>query len=271
MRLLLAGTLVASLALLAIWSFQRRLIYFPAPHVPRPKDVGLSAAEAVAFTSSDGVRLAGWFLGTPRSTATVIVFNGNAGNRAYRAPLANALAAAGFSVLLFDYRGYGENSGSPSEAGLAADARAAQAYVAERPGVDSARIVYFGESLGSGVAVRLATERRPMALVLRSPFSSLPEVAQHHYGWLPVRWLLRDRFDSLSRIDSVNCPVLVIAGDSDTIVPTTQSVRLYEHARDPKRLLVIEHADHNDEVLLNGPQVLSAVRGFVDHWQPASQ
>ena len=93
--------------------------------------------------------------------------------------------------------------------------------------MDSARIVYFGESLGTGVAVRLATERRPMALVLRSPFSSLPEVAQHHYGWLPVRWLLRDRFDSLSRIDSVNCPVLVIAGDSDTIVPTTQSIRLY--------------------------------------------
>ena len=166
-------------------------------------------------------------------------------------------------MLLFDYRGYGENAGSPSEAGLAVDARAAQEYVLRRPDVDRERVVYFGESLGSAVAVRLATERPPLALVLRSPFTSLADVGQHHYPMLPVHWLLRDRFDSLSRISMVRCPVLVIAGKRDTIVPAAQSIRLYEHAREPRRLLLIDNADHNDDVLLSGPQVIGAVREFV--------
>ena len=263
MRFLIAALVVFALAGLAVWSAQRRLIYFPAAHVPRPEDVGLTA-EVVAFTTSDGVRLAGWFVRAPAPTATVIVFNGNAGNRAYRGPLAARLASSGFSVLLFDYRGYGENGGSPSEAGLAADARAAQEYVLRRPDVNRERIVYLGESLGSAVAVRLATERQPLALVLRSPFTSLADVGQYHYPILPVRWLLRDRFDSFSRISAVRCPVLVIAGRGDTIVPAAQSIRLHDHARGPRRLLLIDGADHNDDALLSGPQIIGAVREFVE-------
>ena len=149
---------------------------------------------------------------------TVIVFNGNAGNRAFRAPLAAALAEHGISVLLFDYRGYGGNPGSPSEEGLAADARAARRYVAGRAGSD--RIVYFGESLGSGVAVRLAAEQPPAALILRSPFTSLTDTGRHHYPFLPVGMMLIDRFASIDRIRDIRCPLLVIAADHDSVVPT---------------------------------------------------
>ncbi len=192
---------------------------------------------------------------------TVIVFNGNAGNRAFRAPLAAALAEHGISVLLFDYRGYGGNPGSPSEEGLAADARAARRYVAGRAGSD--RIVYFGESLGSGVAVRLAAEQPPAALILRSPFTSLTDTGRHHYPFLPVGMMLIDRFASIDRIRDIRCPLLVIAADHDSVVPTALSRRLFEAALEPKRLAIIDRTDHNDYELLAGQRVVTAITSFL--------
>ncbi len=153
-----------------------------------------------------------------------------------RAALAVALNRMGLSVLLFDYRGYGGNPGRPSEEGLAADARAAQAWLAAQPEVDPDRIAYFGESLGAAVAVGLAVQRPPAALVLRSPFTSLADVGAVHYPWLPVRRLLLDRYPSIERIASVHAPLLVIAGDRDDIVPLSLSRRLYDAAAEPKRL-----------------------------------
>src|SRR5437660_9198478 len=178
---------VPALFLVLIWIGQRRLIYFPFAGVPPPRDVGLPQAEAVSFTTADGVTLDAWFVppAAPGRHLTTIVFSGNAGNRAMRAPLAAALAQHGIATLLTDYRGYGGNAGSPSDAGLALDARAARSYVARRPDVDPARIVYFGESLGSGVGVRLAADERPLALILRSPFTSLADVGRLHYPLLP--------------------------------------------------------------------------------------
>ena len=183
--LVAVAVLVAVVGLL--WSQQRRLIYYPAPRAVPPAATVLPGAEEVSFPTEDGLRLAGWFVpatgppgrrpGQPRSPA-VLVCNGNAGNRSLRAPLAAALARAGLAVLLFDYRGYAANPGRPTEAGLAADARAAVAYLAARPEVDPARLVYFGESIGAAVALRLAVERPPAALVLRSPFASLAEVGR---------------------------------------------------------------------------------------------
>jgi uncharacterized protein len=250
--------------LLLIWIGQRRMIYFPFGTVPAPGDVGLGRAEKVRFATDDGLTLNGWFVPAERPGAdTVIVFNGNAGNRAYRSDLAAWMATAGMGVLLFDYRGYAENSGSPSEEGLALDARAARRYVLSRPDVDARRLVYFGESLGSAVAVRLAVEHPPRALVLRSPFTSFVDLGRVHYPFLPVAWLLRDRFPSIDRIAQVTCPVLVIAGANDTIVPAAQSRRLFEAARKPKRLLIVERADHNDEALAAGQQVVAAVTTFV--------
>lgn len=253
---LLTGGVILALA----WAFQRSLIYFPLGSAGTPADVGLDATESITFVTDDGIRLAGWFVAsrTSPSRGTIIVFNGNAGTRAFRAELARALREHGIGVLLFDYRGFGGNPGRPTEDGLARDARAARAFLETRADVDQRRVFYFGESLGSAVAVRLAAERPPAALVLRSPFTSLAEVGRVHYPVLPVEWLLRDRFDSLSRIAAVRCPVVVIAGDRDSVVPFSQSRRIYAAVPGSRSLVVVEGADHNDARLVFGPQVVHA-------------
>ena len=254
--------------------YQRRLIYFPAQRVPAVESV-LPGAEEVTLETDGGLTLAGWFLpaqavsgraaaatDTPR--LAVIVFNGNAGNRAYRAPLAEALARrAGVSVLLFDYRGFGGNPGVATEDGLAADARAARAYLASRPDVDPEGIVYFGESLGSAVAVRLATEHPPAALVLRSPITSLPDVGAIHYPYLPVRLLVWDRYAAIERIARVGAPVLVVVAEHDSIVPPRISRRLFDAALEPKRLAVIPGADHNDAEILDGDRLMREIVTFL--------
>lgn len=243
--------------LVLAWALQRRLIYLPSGRVPAAGSV-LPGAEEVSFDTEDGLRLRGWFVpGT--AGATVLVFNGNAGNRADRAALAAALGRAGLSVLLFDYRGYGGNPGHPSESGLAADARAARGYLLSRPDVRPASIVYFGESLGAAVAVGLAAEHPPAALVLRSPFTALADVAQLHYPYLPARLLLKDRYDSLARIRLVRCPLLVVAGGADGIVPAAQSRELHDAAAEPKRYVEIPGAGHNDLELLAGDRLVREV------------
>jgi fermentation-respiration switch protein FrsA (DUF1100 family) len=244
-----------------LWAGQRGFIYFPASDVPAPAAVGLPGAELVTFETQDGLTLEGWFVpaGAPETGYTVLVCNGNAGHRGHRADLAAQLSARGLAVFLFDYRGYGGNPGLPSEEGLARDARAALGHLGRQPDVDAKRIVFFGESLGAAVAVRLALEYPPAALVLRSPFSSLTEMGLRHYPFLPVRWLLRDRYPSINRIGGITSPLLVIAGDADRVVPIDDSRALYDAAPHPKRLVVIPDADHNDEALAAGPVLVRAV------------
>jgi hypothetical protein len=266
-----ALTLVALLgvALVLIWAGQRRLMYFPERRVSTPEALGLANVEEVVFPTPDGLDLHGWFVPARDPRATVLVFNGNAGNRAHRAPLAIALQRRGLNVLLMDYRGYGENGGSPSEEGLAADGRAARTYLTSRPDVDASRLVYFGESLGTGVAVRLASEHPPAVLVLRSPFTSMADVGRFHYPFLPVGSLLQDRFPSLDRIDGIQSPLLVVAGDRDRIIPPEQSRRLYEAATGQKDLVVVPGADHNDYELLAGEPLIQAVVAFIERHVPA--
>ena len=266
MRGAAAFAIVVLVALGLIWAMQRRMIYFPMGQVPAPGEGGRANVELVRFATADGIELDGWFLRAPEASApiTIIVFNGNAGNRSHRIELADALGQHGFQVLLMDYRGYGGNAGAPSERGLVEDSRAAFAYIVSRRDVDASRLVYFGESLGAAVAVGLASEHPPAALILRSPFTSLSDVGQHHYPFLPVRLLLRDRYPSLDRIRTINAPLLVIAGDRDGIVPIDQSRRLFDVAQDPKELLVIEGADHNDYALLAGNEMVEAIVRFLD-------
>ncbi|CKR57733.1 alpha/beta superfamily hydrolase [Mycobacterium tuberculosis] len=223
------------------------------------------AGRDVVVETQDGMRLGGWYFPhtSGGSGPAVLVCNGNAGDRSMRAELAVALHGLGLSVLLFDYRGYGGNPGRPSEQGLAADARAAQEWLSGQSDVDPARIAYFGESLGAAVAVGLAVQRPPAALVLRSPFTSLAEVGAVHYPWLPLRRLLLDHYPSIERIASVHAPVLVIAGGSDDIVPATLSERLVAAAAEPKRYVVVPGVGHNDPELLDGRVMLDAIRRFL--------
>jgi uncharacterized protein len=255
--------LVASGLVALLWSQQRRMIYFPTPGPLPPAATVLPNGRDVVLETDDGIRLGAWYFPARTPGPAVLVCNGNGGNRWLRTELAAALSRAGVSALLFDYRGYGGNPGRPTEDGLAADARAAQAWLAAQPDVDPNRIAYFGESLGAAVAVGLAVQRPPAALLLRSPFTSLADVAAVHYPWLPARRLLLDRYASIERIASVSAPVLVIAGDRDDIVPASLSRRLFDAAVDPKRWLLVPGAGHNDRELLDGRQMMDAVERFL--------
>ena len=260
MTLLPIGLLVL-LTVALLWLLQRRLIYFPAAGVPAVEDV-LPGWRAVTLATQDGLRLEAWYSAPGRAEPVVIVLSGNAGNRADRAPLGSRLAAEGLGVLLVDYRGYGGNPGRPSETGLAEDARAAARFVAERePGHP---VVLFGESLGAAVAVELAATEPPAALILRSPFTSLADAANEHFPLVPARWLLRDRYPTDERIGAVRSPILIIAGSDDSIVPAAQSRTLHELAPEPKELVIILGADHNDADLLAGDELIRLVIGFID-------
>lgn len=251
----------AVLVLSGLWLLQRRLIYFPVSEVP-PISSTLPGARIVKISTGDGLTLTGWFVAPPAPTAAVLVLNGNAGNRADRAHLAMALVERGYEVLLFDYRGYGGNEGSPSEEGLALDAAAAFTVLGEVATAD--RSIILGESLGAAVAARLAVESPPTAMVLRSPFPSLSEVAAVHYPYLPARLLLRDRYDISQTVSTLEIPVLVVAGSADSIVPTSLSRAVYEAASPNAHWAVIEGADHNDPALSSGQPLLDAIDRFLD-------
>lgn len=261
------GPLLGSVLGSVLGPLQSRLIYFPSRD-PLPAAAAVLPGGEDVTLDSDGIRLGAWFWPAPDRARgpAVLICNGNAGDRMLRAPLAAALRRAGLSVLLFDYRGYSGNPGRPSEEGLAADARAARSFLAAHPDVDPARVAYFGESLGAAVAVRLALEWPPAALVLRSPFTSLTDVGRIHYPWLPVGALLADRYPSISRVARLTAPLLVIAGGCDSVVPTELSRRLYDAACEPKRFVLVADADHNSPELLDGPGMVDAiVRFFREH------
>jgi hypothetical protein len=266
--ILAAVVLVAALVLAALWVFQRRLIYFPYPSQVGRASVVLPGAREITLQTTDGLKLDAWFMpaiGGDRRV-TVLVANGNAGNRSMRAPLAAALARAGLSVLLFDYRGFGGNPGAPTEEGLARDARAAYRVLVEDLGVPLDRLLYFGESLGAAVVTRLATEHQPAGIVLRSPFVDLASVGRIHYPFLPVQALLKDRYPVAGQLRRLSVPVTVIYGTRDSIVPPDQSRAVAAAAAGGRtRVVAIGGAEHNDRALLDGTQLIEAVVELADY------
>ncbi len=263
-RRIARGSLVLMLILGAVvgvlWALQRQLIYFPDA-TPVPPAAGVIAGSRdVTLHTADGLELGAWFVpaaGHEDTAMAVLVAPGNGGNRAGRAEFAERLSQRGLAVLLMDYRGYGGNPGSPSEEGLAADAVAA-AHALEELGYPAERTLYFGESLGSGVVAALQTERPCAGVVLRSPFTDLGDVGAHHYPWLPVRTLLRDRFPVAEHFASSDVPVTVIYGDKDSVVPSRLSARVADQAPSLAERVVVAGADHNDPVMF-GAQVVDAV------------
>ena len=260
LRAALVLVVLSTLLVGLLWTFQRRLVYLPdggpvpvaAGAVPGGRDVELSTA--------DGLTLGAWFVPGPAAGApTVLVANGNGGHRGLRAPLARALSSAGLGVLLFDYRGYGGNPGSPSEEGLALDVRAARTWLLEEGGVPQDRLLYYGESLGCGVVTGLAVEHPPAGLLLRSPFTDLAAVGSEHYPFLPVRLLLRDRYPVAEQVARVRVPTTVVLGAADTIVPPAQSRAVADAAAQLHRRVEVPGADHNDAALLDGEALVDAV------------
>lgn len=257
--------LLAALALLSFVAVGMldRMIFQPTPGVDlRPEALGLEAQE-VWLRTEDGVRLHA-FRVPPRGGSlglALLFLHGNAGNASHRLPNAALLAEQGLDVLLPDYRGYGLSGGSPDEAGTYADARAALRWLEREAGYPGPRVLVFGRSLGGAVAVELARDRALAGLVLESTFTSVADVAHAALGF-GLGPLLRGRYDAASRIGAVRCPILVLHGDRDRIVPFELGRRLFEHAPEPKAFETIRGAGHNDTVEVGGRPYLSRLRAF---------
>jgi len=260
LRILVLLAIVGGLMLL----FEKKLIYFPmAEHDVTPAQLGL-AYEDVELRTEDAVRIRGWFLPVRGSRWSVLFCHGNGGNISHRLDRVLLMQQhLGVDMLLFDYRGYGTSEGSPDEEGTYRDARAAYRWLVARVG-DPGRIVVFGESLGAAVALQLALESEAHALVLESPFASIPEMAKAVYPFLPVWPLVRTRYDNLAKIGGLRMPLLVLHGDRDEIVPFAQGRRVFEAAPEPKSFFAIPGAHHNDTYAVGGEAYWLTLRAFLD-------
>jgi hypothetical protein len=236
--LLLVGVMVV---------LENSLIFFPSVYPEgfwQPQDL---AFEDAWFEAPDGTQLHGWYVPHENPRAVILFAHGNGGNLSHRAEIVGQMVRRlGVSMLVFDYRGYGRSAGSPHEAGVLADARAARRWLAQRAGIAESDVVLFGDSLGGGVMVDLAAKDGARGLILLNTFSSLPDVAAFHYRWLPVKMLMRSRLDSRSKIGDYHGPLIQFHGDRDSIVPLSLAERLFDAAHEPKRFVTVPNGDHND-------------------------
>ena len=239
--------------------------YLYAPDTSRPDLAKSNAADmkVIEVKTVDGLTLQGWYKPPANASKPVVIeFQGDSGNIGDRSFKARALSKAGYGVLLAEYRGYGGNPGSPSEYGLYTDAHAYIDLLGTK-GIPVKRVVFYGESLGTGVAVQMALEYpRAKALVLETPYTDLLSVDIPNPIWRAVRWVVRDRYDNAAKMDKVAMPVLVVFGDKDTVIPNAQGQRIFDLAHEPKKLEVIPGGGHND--LYNfgaGAKIIS----FLDH------
>ena len=230
--------------LAAMYVWQRSLMYFPDTTRRAPASVGVPQAEEIELKSSDGERLIAWHVPAPADKPVILYFQGNGGGLDLRAHRFAKLAASGLGLLALNYRGYGGSTGRPSEDGLHRDAAAAYEFASSRYG--AGRVVLWGESLGTGVAVALAASRPVARVLLESPFTSTADVAASIYWFVPVRLLMHDQFRSDQRIANVRAPVLVLHGVRDSVVPIDFGKRLYERIRSPKQFISRAAAEHND-------------------------
>ena len=263
------GLIACYLIVVVVMSLlENQLIFFPSVYPEgdwQPRGV---AVEDAWFELTDGTRLHGWYVEAPDPRAIVLFAHGNGGNLSHRIDIVDALAnSLGASVLVFDYRGYGRSKGRPSADGILADARAARRWLADRTGTPEPEIVLMGESLGGAVMVDLASVDGARALVLENTFSSLPDVAAHHYPWLPVRLVMRARLDSAAKIGNYRGPLLQFHSDADSIIPFDLGKRLFDAANEPKQFVTIPSADHNDP---RTPTFYDQLDRFLDGLPPNS-
>ena len=248
--------------------FEQAVTFHPERYVEGTK-WGLPArGEDVWFKVGTGERLHGWFVRADGAApeATIIYFHGNGGNLRYLGWVAEHFSARGFDVLLFDYRGYGRSEGTAQdERRLYEDADAAYDYVVRERKARPDRLVLYGQSLGTTAAADLAARRECAALILESGLSSASDMAATILPWLPrpVHRLTRNKFNTVGKLTSVKVPVMVAHGDRDEIIPVAQGRALYEAAREPKRLLVVEGAGHNDLSIVGGRGYLEEVVAFI--------
>lgn len=243
----LAVGLFALYAVIAVAAFvlQRRLMYFPDPERVSPATFNLQGVKERIIDAPDGARLISWFAPPAPGQPTILYFHGNAGNLASRSERVRRYLSRGYGVLFLSYRGYGGSTGTPSERANVADAKLAyDALIAD--GVAPERIIVYGESLGSGVAVQLAADNEIGGLVLDAPYTTIVDVAAMAYPYLPVRPFVFDRYETVRYLPRVKAPLLVLHGEADRVIPVEMGKAVYAAANAPKEIVTFPRAGHSD-------------------------
>jgi fermentation-respiration switch protein FrsA (DUF1100 family) len=252
--------------ILVLMALENRLVFFPTPAAVDWQPPLSDLIQDVQLTTPPGMKLHAWWLPQEGATGAILYCHGNAGNLSHRGRSVVAMQQAmRQSVLIFDYPGYGHSEGRPSEAGCYAAADAAYDWLRRVPEIPGEQIVLYGGSLGGAVAVDLAARRPHRALLLAKTFTSMPEVGQHLHPWLPVRWLMRNRFDNLAKIGRCKGPVVIANGTADTLVPFSHGEGLFAAANEPKLFYPLEGANHNDPLPM---EFFQAARRFIEQAEP---
>jgi uncharacterized protein len=245
------------LVLVAMYFGQRRLLYFPDPTRTNPTSVGLTSAVERSIRTPDGETLIAWHVPARAGQPTLLYFHGNGGSLAGRAALIAKYAAGGRGIFMLAYRGYSGSTGAPTERANIADATLAfDTLVGD--GVPATDIILYGESLGTGVAVQLATARPAAGIILDSPYTAVADRAAELYPWLPVRLLLQDTYASRSHIAAVRAPLLIVHGEADLVIPVAMGRTLFALAREPKQLATLKGAGHNNHDLFGSFEIIDA-------------
>jgi fermentation-respiration switch protein FrsA (DUF1100 family) len=259
-RLLLAVGLLWLSVFALLYLLQRHLLYVPPAGTTGPTEAGLTNVDVRQLVAPDGATIAVWSMAAPAGRPTVLYFHGNGGSLGLLAPKYQLLRDAGFGVYATTYRGYPGSTGRPSEAAIITDA--VMAYDDLRSsGVPADRIVLYGESLGSGVAIQVAAQRPVAAIVLESPYSSIADVAAEAYWFVPARFALADHFDSVHHVAGVRAPILILHGTLDPVVPIRFAHRLHDAIPGRKKFVTYEGAGHIGLLRLGG---LAQMTSFVD-------
>ena len=249
---------------------QSRLLYYP--DMPSraleasPADIGL-AYETVRLTAGDGTRLHAWFVPATTARGTLLFSHGNAGNIAHRLDSISLFHSLGLNVLIFDYRGYGESEGKPSEKGTYLDVQAAWGYLLEERMISPQEIIIFGRSLGAAIAADLASRNPSAGVILESAFTSVPDMAASLYPWLPVRLLSRYRYNNLDKVERITSPLLVVHSREDGIIPYAHGEQLFAHANEPKRFLELR-GGHNGGYHVSRERYTTSMQQFLDEILP---
>jgi hypothetical protein len=244
-----------------LFVMQRKLQYMPDPRLVEPEEAGLDGFAGVRLDTPDGERLVAWHTLPNGGHPTIVYFQGNGLGLEARAERFRLFRRAGYGVLALGYRGYSGSTGTPSEQGLLTDAATAVAFI-EAKGIPPARLVYYGESLGTGIAVQLASrdETRPAAVILEAPFTSAVDVARLHYWYTPVGLLMHDQFRSIEYIEAVKAPLFVLHGDADGVVPVAHGRRIFEAAGEPKEMMEVPGGSHGTPLT---PEIWSRMDAFL--------
>ena len=260
---IIAGAYIAFAGFIFI--FQSQYVYYPERVLSMdPSSIDLDF-ESVSFETSDGVRLSGWFVPSKDARGVILFCHGNAGNISHRLESIQIFYRLRLDTFIFDYRGYGQSEGKPSENGTYRDADAAWEYLVKERQVNPNEIIVFGRSLGGAIAAWLAQAQAPGALILESAFTSVPDIAGKLYPYLPLRLISRFKYDMAKYLDDVNCPVLVVHSRQDEIMPFSHGQRLFEMAGEPKTFLEIS-GSHNEGFITSGEAYEKGLDTFISDY-----